>query len=293
MYDMDRSKNTDLYIITSDESPPLTDAQKKSLQNELGTSFEVKHLTVNEVIEAHPTKGILWPYFRGIPSTKNDILSVLSKDEGQSLSIINNYETSPDVSNKRENHLVAERNGIPTPKSQGVDSDQDIEKLPFNYPLVIKGYPSGRGEDVFLCENFEDARNAYKSIKKKGLNAIGQEYIEESRGMDLRVLVVNRKIALCLKRKGSPGSFLSNVSQGGSYEKYELSEEDKKTINAVIESFPLDVAGIDFLFSDKGLLFNEINLSPGWSGTAEAIVPFLVELIEAKKKVLDVLEEHV
>lgn len=282
---MEKSK-TPLHIVTCDEGPPLTQAQQDSLQAGLGDEYLVSGVTAEAFLENPPADGIVWPYYRGIPSTQNDVLLLVDDTK---LTVINNYQVQPNWSDKLSSHEHAEKHDVPTLYTVGLSEVSDIDHLDIEYPMVLKGYPSGRGADVHLCEDQQQAVKVFASLREKGLGVLAQEYIAESRGTDLRVLIAHGKVALCLKRRGAEGSFLSNVSQGGRYEKYELSDADEAVIRSVIDNFPVDVAGVDFLFSDRGLLFNEINLAPGWSGEAEAIVPYLVELVRVKNLVRQVL----
>jgi ribosomal protein S6--L-glutamate ligase len=224
--------------------------------------------------------GVIWPYFRGIPPEHEDVLSTINRGD---FSIINDYNSGThNLSDKWANYEQAKEVGIPIPTSFKIEDSSELENLELDFPIVVKGYPSGRGEDVHLCQTLEEAQVAYKSCESKGLEVVAQEYIEESHGRDLRVLVVDGEIACVLGRRGAEGEFLSNVSNGGAYFDYELKGKEKEAVEQAIRQFPVDVAGFDFLYSERGLLFCEINLAPGWTGKATAMLSLLVKLIKSR-----------
>jgi|GEM_PF-1145201 hypothetical protein len=228
---------------------------------------------------------VMWPYYRAKPGDSDvdqDVFAHLP--DGVPADAVLNDARDPRYSlgDKMVNYRWAEECGVAIPGTVELSIVEDLDDLPFSYPLVIKGHPSGRGLDVKLCGNVEEAREAFEACKIKGLEVLAQEYVEESHGRDLRVLVAGGEIALILGRQGGEGEFLSNVSNGGRYFEHKLSPEDLVTINKVIEAFPVDIAGIDFLFSEDGLLFTEINSAPGWSGLAEGMAEFLAKLIRKR-----------
>ncbi len=271
-----------LTAVTFPEGPPLTDQQVSSLQEALGSEVNIQRRAIEDAMESPPQHGIVWPYSRGVPKPANDILSQIDRDH---VVVVNDYQKGHDLSNKWINYQQAQAQGIPIPETFGMSSEESIDSLTLPYPLVVKGYPSGRGEDVHLCSDNEAARHAYRSCAEKGLGIVAQDYIRKSHGQDLRVLVVDGEIAQLFKRQGPPGQFYSNIAHGGSYMHYNLTTEDRRIVDGTIEQFPVDVAGIDFLFSENGILFNEVNLSPGWSREAQAIVPFLAKLIKTRARV--------
>jgi glutathione synthase/RimK-type ligase-like ATP-grasp enzyme len=280
-----------LYFVGSEAGPPLQDNYVETLQAELSrimANVRVEAISAVDFIAlSSPESGVIWPYFRGAPLEGEDVLGCEDLDLSR-FGIINDYRHGLEaLGNKWTIYERAKAAHLPVPQSFHIRDVNDFELMDLSYPIVVKGYPSGRGADVHLCRSFEEASAAFSGCKDKGLGVIAQEYIAESRGKDLRVLVVDGEIAFVGGRQGPEGAFLSNISRGGSYVEYSLSLDERAVVEAAIKAFPLDIGGFDFLFSDSGLLFCEINLAPGWTGAAVDMVPLLAHLI--KSRVVDTL----
>ena len=79
-----------------------------------------------------------------------------------------------------------------------------------------------------------------------------------NRNSDLRVYVIGNKILASVLRESNEG-FRANFSLGGNVSLYDLSDDEKKLINNIIDLFDFDMVGIDFILDDNGnLVFNEI-----------------------------------
>jgi glutathione synthase/RimK-type ligase-like ATP-grasp enzyme len=76
-------------------------------------------------------------------------------------------------------------------------------------------------------------------------------------GRDVRVYVIGKKIIAAMLRV-SETDFRSNFCLGGKAEIYNLNEDEKKLINKIISLFDFDFVGIDFVFNDGKIIFNEI-----------------------------------
>ena len=93
-----------------------------------------------------------------------------------------------------------------------------------------------------------------------------QEYVKESHGQDIRVLVVGGKVIASMKRKANGSEFRSNFHLGGSVQKIDINEEQKKIACLAASAMGLDLAGVDMLISSRGPLILEVNSSPGLEG---------------------------
>jgi RimK family alpha-L-glutamate ligase len=104
-------------------------------------------------------------------------------------------------------------------------------------------------------------------VGKKFQNYFIQEYIEESRGVDIRVHMANNRVVGAYKRTNIDG-FLSNLKAGGKAEVLEKIPKDlNKLAIKVSKASRLDIVGIDFLVAKNGeYLVCEVNRTPGWLG---------------------------
>jgi ribosomal protein S6--L-glutamate ligase len=93
-----------------------------------------------------------------------------------------------------------------------------------------------------------------------------QEYIAESKGSDLRAIVVDGAVVASMKRSSKAGEFRSNLHRGGQSVPYTLSPEETSIAIQAAKALKLGVCGIDILQSDRGPLILEINSTPGLEG---------------------------
>ena len=111
-----------------------------------------------------------------------------------------------------------------------------------------------------------------------------QKFIKESKGADIRALVVGRKVVAAMKRKAVAGEFRSNLHRGGKAKKVRLPPEYRRTALAAARVLGLRVAGVDLIESDEGPMVMEVNSSPGLEGiqktTGVDVAEAIIEQIE-------------
>ena len=124
---------------------------------------------------------------------------------------------------------------------------------PEEYPYVLKSLNGHGGAEVFLIQN-PDALTQMDFLQKK--NFLCQEFASEP-GKDVRVYVVGNRIVKAMLRTNE-NDFKSNYSLGGKVAEYELNPEEEALVNKVIGGLNIGLAGIDFVFHQGMLYFNEI-----------------------------------
>ncbi len=151
--------------------------------------------------------------------------------------------------------------------------DVDMIEKRLGFPTVIKTLSGSQGSGVYLANdksNFDDFMQMVHSTNSK-TNLIVQEYIESSRGRDLRVYVLGDKVLGAMQRKSNDDSFKANFSRGGSVEGFKISEEVEEMCINIAKIFNLDIAGVDLLFDKDGnFKVCEVNSSPGFKGMEQA-----------------------
>src|SRR5271167_2777068 len=115
-------------------------------------------------------------------------------------------------------------------------------------------------------------------------NILIQKFIRESKGSDIRALVVGRKVVAAMRRKAVAGEFRSNIHRGGTATKVRLPSEYRKTALAAARVLGLRVAGVDMIESVEGPMVMEVNSSPGLEGIQKAtnidVADAIIEHIE-------------
>ncbi len=114
---------------------------------------------------------------------------------------------------------------------------------------------------------------------------IFQKSIRESLGSDVRCFYLPDS-KYSMERK-NPGSYLSNLHQGGNAEVTQLNEIEEKYVEKAHSISGLHYSGIDFIRSDNGPMFLEINPSPGFEGIETAhkisIAAQLIDIVFTQK----------
>jgi len=181
------------------------------------------------------------------------------------------------------------RKGIPMPLTsfaQSPDDTADLIRMVGGAPLIIKLLEGTQGKGVVLAESHQSAVSIINAFKEMHVNILVQEFIEESRGMDIRCLVIGDKVVAAIKRQAKEGEFRANVHQGGKAHKIKLTPQERTIAVAAAKTMGLKVAGVDLLRSNKGPLVLEINSSPG----LEAIET--TTQVNIAGKIIQYIEKH-
>jgi len=97
-----------------------------------------------------------------------------------------------------------------------------------------------------------------------------QRFVKESKGRDIRALVVGDRVVAAMRRSASGDEFRSNVHRGGSVERVTLDEEYEQVAVRSAQIMGLKVAGVDMLEGKRSPLVMEVNSSPGLEGIEAA-----------------------
>jgi ribosomal protein S6--L-glutamate ligase len=133
-------------------------------------------------------------------------------------------------------------------------------------PIVIKPLEGTQGQGIVLAATYDDAAHVLDAYRELGENVVIQEFIPESKGADLRAIVVGDKVVAAMKRQGKKGEFRSNLHLGGTASTVSLSRAEESTAVQAAKAMGLEVCGVDLLQSKRGPLVLEINSSPGLEG---------------------------
>lgn len=123
-----------------------------------------------------------------------------------------------------------------------------------DFPYVLKSRSGHGGTEVFMVKNRSDFMAARETLKEKSFIC---QKIADTPGKDLRVYVMGGKIVKALLRDGL-GDFRSNYGLHGKAEIYNLNRKEEQLVLRILDFLKPDYAGIDFLFNNERLVFNEI-----------------------------------
>jgi ribosomal protein S6--L-glutamate ligase len=137
-------------------------------------------------------------------------------------------------------------------------------------PVVIKLLEGTQGIGVILAPDKTVARAVIETLHSTKQNVLIQRFIAESKGRDIRALVVGDRVVAAMRRKATGEEFRSNIHRGGSTEPVELDPDTARTAVQAAQIMGLRLAGVDMLESEEGPLVMEVNSSPGLEGIETA-----------------------
>lgn len=137
-------------------------------------------------------------------------------------------------------------------------------------PVVIKLLEGTQGIGVILAPQVKVAEAIIETLHSTKQNVLIQKFISESRGRDIRALVVGDRVVAAMRRSAAGDEFRSNVHRGGSVAAIELDPVYERAAVRSAQIMGLRVAGVDMLEGEDGPLVMEVNSSPGLQGIESA-----------------------
>jgi ribosomal protein S6--L-glutamate ligase len=184
--------------------------------------------------------------------------------------------TSNGISNARDKlraTQILSRHNIAMPATAFVRNRADvrpaIERVG-GAPVVIKLLEGTQGIGVILAPEIKVAEAIIETLHSANQNVLIQRFISESRGRDIRALVVGDRVVAAMRRTATGDEFRSNVHRGGTVEAVELSADYEAAAVRSAQIMGLRVAGVDMLEGPDGPLVMEVNSSPGLEGIETA-----------------------
>jgi ribosomal protein S6--L-glutamate ligase len=202
--------------------------------------------------------------------------------------------TAAGIANSRDklrSIQILSRHSIGIPRTMFVRDRKDVPsaiKAVGGAPVVIKLLEGTQGIGVILAPDNKVAEAVVETLQSTKQNVLIQQFIAESRGKDVRALVVGDRVVAAMRRVAQGDEFRSNVHRGGRTELVDLDEEYERVAVQAAQIMGLRVAGVDMLESDHGPLVMEVNSSPGLEGIegatgldiAGAIVDYIASQVD-------------
>lgn len=165
------------------------------------------------------------------------------------------------------------RKGIDIPKTVVARNPRNIAKaieLVDGTPVILKLLQGTQGVGVMIAESRQAVESVLDTLWGLGQNILIQQFVAESKGRDIRALVLGDRVVAAMERRARTGEFRSNIHRGGEGEIVKL---DARYTRAAVEAtrvVGLQIAGVDMLVSKDGPKVMEINSSPGFEGLEKA-----------------------
>lgn len=190
----------------------------------------------------------------------------------------------------RSMQLLARRDiGMPiTGFAHSPDDIPDLIDMVGGAPLVVKLLEGTQGVGVVLAETRQAAQSVIEAFLGIDVDIMVQEFIQESKGTDVRCFIVGDKVVAAMQRTGKPGDFRSNLHRGGTAQLTKITPTERRTAVRAARAMGLNVAGVDLIRSNHGPLVLEVNSSPGLQGIEQAsgkdVAGEIIQFIEENAK---------
>jgi ribosomal protein S6--L-glutamate ligase len=137
-------------------------------------------------------------------------------------------------------------------------------------PYILKPTRGTHGIGVMLAESKQSAESIFDAFQGSIEGLMIQEFLRESRGTDIRTIVVGGKVVGAMRRRAARGEFRSNIHLDASGEPVRLTPRMRELALRACKVAGLEIAGVDLVESRRGPLVMELNTSPGFEGLEEA-----------------------
>jgi ribosomal protein S6--L-glutamate ligase len=180
--------------------------------------------------------------------------------------------TAAGIANSRDklrSLQILSKHHIGIPKTTFVRDKRDvlpaIERVG-GAPVVIKLIEGTQGIGVLLADTVKSAESIIELLQSQRQNVLVQKFVAESKGRDIRALVVGDQVVGAMRRVAQGQEFRSNVHRGGRTESVKLDDNYRDTAVRASQIMGLRVAGVDMLEGKDGPQIMEVNSSPGLEG---------------------------
>ncbi len=177
--------------------------------------------------------------------------------------------------------------GLPvTAFAHDTKRSSEVIEMAGGAPVVIKLLEGTQGIGVVLGETMQSAKSVIEAFRGVNVNILVQEFIKESKGTDIRAIIIGGRVIAAMQRTGSEGDFRSNLHRGGSAKLIKITPEERSTALRAAKIMGLNVCGVDMLRSNHGPVVMEVNSSPGLEGIEGATG------IDVAGKIIEFLEKN-
>ncbi|MBM4118353.1 RimK family alpha-L-glutamate ligase [bacterium] len=137
-------------------------------------------------------------------------------------------------------------------------------------PVIVKLLEGTQGIGVVLADSEALAEAIVHMLQVSRQNVLIQKFVAESKGKDIRAIVVGGRVVAAMRRRAQGQEFRSNLHRGARAEPVALDETYERAAVKAARILGLRVAGVDILEGAEGPQVLEVNSSPGLGGIEQA-----------------------
>jgi ribosomal protein S6--L-glutamate ligase len=200
-------------------------------------------------------------------------LSVVRQLEAQGVPLLN---SSAAIAHSRDKLAALQQlaaAGVRIPRTVLARGGGDVKELVERVgglPAILKLIQGTQGVGVMIAHSLSEVESILGTLWDLGQEILLQEFVAESRGSDVRALVVGSRVVGAMRREAKSGEFRSNLHRGGAGTAVQLPHEYAEAAVRAARVLGLDVAGVDLLEAQDGPKVMELNSSPGFEGLETA-----------------------
>jgi ribosomal protein S6--L-glutamate ligase len=165
------------------------------------------------------------------------------------------------------------RAGLDVPRTVMAHDRSNVRKLVEEVgglPVIIKLLRGTQGVGVMIAHTLQELQTIVNTFWDLGQEVVLQEFVAESKGRDVRALVVGNRVVGAMRRRAKKGEFRSNLHRGGEGHPVELPPSYIDVAVRAAHLLGLEIAGVDMLEGHSGPRLMELNSSPGFEGLERA-----------------------
>ncbi|MCC6808002.1 MAG: RimK family alpha-L-glutamate ligase [Deltaproteobacteria bacterium] len=200
-------------------------------------------------------------------------LTVVNQFDMMDVPVVNNSVPIARARDKLRSLQLLARFDLDVPKTlitrRGDDLDSCVERLG-GYPVIMKILQGTQGVGVMIAQSRTEAASVLDAMWELGQDIMLQEFIRESKGKDVRALVVGDQVVAAMSRVAQRGEFRSNIHRGAKGKALKLDAAYTEAAIKAARVMGLEIAGVDLLLGKHGPKLMEVNSSPGLEGLEAA-----------------------
>jgi ribosomal protein S6--L-glutamate ligase len=201
-------------------------------------------------------------------------LAVVNQFDMMGVPVLNNSVPIQRSRDKLRCLQLLARFGIDMPRTvmmrERSDIDRAVEQVG-GLPAIVKLLQGTQGVGVMIAHSLQELESILDTMWTLEQDILLQEFVAESKGRDVRALVVGDRVVGAMRRRARvKGEFRSNLHRGGLGEPIELPARYREEAVKAARVIGLEVAGVDMLESKSGPRIIEVNSSPGIEGLETA-----------------------
>src|SRR5438445_906894 len=196
-------------------------------------------------------------------------LSVVRHLEAMGVPLLNNASAIARSRDKLAALQQLASAGVRIPRTvlaRGGGDVRDLVAQVGGLPAILKLIQGTQGVGVMIAHSAAEVESILGTLWGLGQEILLQEFVAESRGRDIRALVVGDRVVGAMRREAPRGEFRSNLHRGGFGSAVQLAADYAEAAVRAAQVIGLDVAGVDLLESNDGPKVVELHSSPGCEG---------------------------